>query len=609
MHVLKRWTNRLKSYAHDQRGAVAVIFGVAIIPVVGLVGASMDYSRAENTRMQLQDALDSSVLSVAHSRNLTDEQLLAAVRTRINTMLDGAFEPDTLTLNVDRGVNDNLVEMTAQLQVDATLLELMGIPYMTVGAHSAVSAEYRGLEVALVLDNTGSMRRRMGTLRTAAQDFVDVVTEEGQNENTSISLVPYVASVNIGNQPSMQDYIDIDGGSQFHAELIETRWLAKYDSCDWPSGGGSGNNPWDNSDGGNDGASLDTSPNTSPDTSPWNLPGFHLDTFADAYGTIINELVGVRPARAQAQANPSYPHQVIDDCYIANPDDISHWQLFEDIDVDWKGCVEARPEPYDVLDTPPDPNDPDTLWVPYFWTDDSDRFANWVGRYSNEWIRDTPILADTNLNNSIWGRTYSVMKYTTANTMNIDENPPSTRGPNMACGDPIIPLTTNYTVISDAISDMSHWFNGGTQTAQGVAWGWRALSPSEPFTQGAPYDEVTKVMVVMTDGENWLVSSDNDSLLSDYSAYGHLRMGRMGTTTDDARQYIDSRTLETCANAKAAGVIIYTVTFGLRNQDTREVWNTCATETAMAYHVDTSSELLGAFNAIADQVGELRLTR
>ncbi len=605
MRVLDRLKNRLMEYLSDQRGAVAVLFGIAVIPVIGLVGATMDYSRAANVQTQLQGALDGAILTIAHDRDKSDAEVEETVRSYVDALVDGAHTARQLTLEVDRSQEDSLVQLTARMQVDTTILELMGIENIEVGAYSAVSAEFRSLEVALVLDNTGSMRRRMDTLRTAAQDFVDVVTEDGENENASISLVPYVAAVNIGNDRQMEGFIDTEGESRWHAELIETRWLAKYNWCNWPNGGGGGNDPWDNSDGGNDGASLQTS----PDTSPWTIPGFHLDTFARAYDTIAGELIGVRAAHAQIQANPSYPHRVIDGCYIANPDNISHWQLFEDIDVDWKGCVEARPEPYDVLDTPPDSSNPDTLWVPYFWTDDSDRFAFWVDRFSNNWIADMPLITDTNLARSVRGRTRSVMKYTSANSMDIDETPPSTRGPNMACGDPIIALTNDYNVISNAISDMSHWFNGGTQTAQGVAWGWRALSPTPPFTEGQPYDEVTKIMVVMTDGENWLVPSDNDALLSDYSAYGHLRMGRMGTTTNAAREYIDSRTVATCNNAKAAGVIVYTVTFGLNNPDTREVWDTCASDTAMSYHVNTASELVGAFNSIAVEVGDLRLTR
>ena len=592
MPLLGKWTDCLKAFASDKRGAVAVIFGIAVIPVVSMVGASMDYSRAANVRTQLQDALDASILSVADNRDMTDQQIEAAVRSQIDALVAGAHGASGLTLNIARNQNDNLLEISAVMKVDTTILGLMGINYINVGVNSAVSAEYRALEVALVLDNTGSMSSRMGDLRRAAQDFVDVVTEDGQNRNASVAVVPYVAAVNIGNQPEMRQFIDTQGLARYNADLIEWRWLAKFDHCSWPSGGGGGPG-WDNSGGGRDGASVDMPMLNLPDI----RVGFYADVFA--------ELLGVRAAHAFEP----YTYDVTQGCYPRNPGQISNWQLFQQVGIEWKGCVEARPEPFDVTDTPPDTRNPDTLWVPYFWIDDTDRFANWAPRGNNDWIDDGPFIADTDLATNINGRTHSVLKYTTANAMRVDHTPPTTRGPNMSCGDPILPLTEDYSRLSQHISNMRHWNNGGTQTAQGVAWGWRVLSPGQPFTEGAPYDEVTKVMVVMTDGVNELVSSQNSAVLSDYSAYGHLRTGRMGRSIPEARSYIDSRTLAACRNAREAGVLIYTVTFGLRSASVRRLWDECASEPSMAYHVDTARQLVGAFNSIATEVGELRLTR
>ena len=332
-----------------------------------------------------------------------------------------------------------------------------------------------------------------------------------------------------------------------------------------------------------------------------NLPDIRLGFYAD----VIAELIGV----SQAHAFSPYTYEVERGCYPRNPGRISNWQLFQQVGIEWKGCVEARPEPFDVTDTPPDPRNPDTLWVPYFWIDDANRAFSWFPSGNNDWIDDGPFIANTEMERNIAGRTDSVLKYTTANRMRIDDTPPSTRGPNKSCGDEIVPLTNDYDLLSSRIRAMTHWNDGGTQTAQGVAWGWRTLSPGVPFTEGAPYGEVNKVMVVMTDGENYLVSSENGRMLSNYSSYGFLRMGRMGHSINEARDYIDSRTIAACENAKQAGVIVYTVTFGLRSRAARRVWDACATEQSMAYHVDTASELVGAFNTIANEVGELRLTR
>ena len=61
------------------------------------------------------------------------------------------------------------------------------------------------------------------------------------------------------------------------------------------------------------------------------------------------------------------------------------------------------------------------------------------------------------------------------------------------------------------------------------AWGWRVLSPTPPFTEGEPFnaarDNVRKVIVLMSDGENTNVGSDV-VMSSDYSAYNHLGLWR-----------------------------------------------------------------------------------
>ena len=79
--------------------------------------------------------------------------------------------------------------------------------------------------------------------------------------------------------------------------------------------------------------------------------------------------------------------------------------------------------------------------------------------------------------------------------------------------------------LQSAVSAMRHWNGGGTNQAEGLAWGWRVLSPGEPFTQGRAYnnarDNVRKVIVLMSDGENATVGTDA-VMVNDYSAYNYV---------------------------------------------------------------------------------------
>ena len=57
----------LRSYLQDRTASVVPMFALAIIPVIGLVGAAVDYSRANSMRSGVQGALDATALAMAKS--------------------------------------------------------------------------------------------------------------------------------------------------------------------------------------------------------------------------------------------------------------------------------------------------------------------------------------------------------------------------------------------------------------------------------------------------------------------------------------------------------------------------------------------------------------
>src|SRR3954469_2192757 len=60
----------------DRRGNVVAIFGLAIVPVIGLVGMAVDYTRGNSMRAAVQAALDATALAMARTApNLTADQL------------------------------------------------------------------------------------------------------------------------------------------------------------------------------------------------------------------------------------------------------------------------------------------------------------------------------------------------------------------------------------------------------------------------------------------------------------------------------------------------------------------------------------------------------
>src|SRR3954469_11176335 len=55
----------LGKFRRNEEGQVAVIFGLAVLPIFAAVGAAVDYSHSNQVRASLQKAMDSAVLAAA----------------------------------------------------------------------------------------------------------------------------------------------------------------------------------------------------------------------------------------------------------------------------------------------------------------------------------------------------------------------------------------------------------------------------------------------------------------------------------------------------------------------------------------------------------------
>ncbi len=75
------------------------------------------------------------------------------------------------------------------------------------------------------------------------------------------------------------------------------------------------------------------------------------------------------------------------------------------------------------------------------------------------------------------------------------------------------------------------------------------LSPGEPFTEGAAYneDKVVKALVILTDGENDVGGGGNGHDKSFYNAFGYAAEGHLGSTSGyEAEETLNSMTSQVC---------------------------------------------------------------
>lgn len=225
----------------------------------------------------------------------------------------------------------------------------------------------------------------------------------------------------------------------------------------------------------------------------------------------------------------------------------------------WAGCVMAETVgSNDIDDTYTGP------WTPFYWPDDS----------NNNWF---------------FSGTYNIT---------------SSRNPNLYCPDAeITPLTNNRATLQTAIDDMVA--HGGTHINWGAIWGWRALSPTEPFSEGVAYGTTdnTKAIIILTDGANTAYDFVFD-------AFGYPADELLGTginTPSEVEDEIDDRLADICQNMKDQDIIVYTITFNLNDFTTEQLFRNCATDTDKYYDSPTNAELTRTFRSIAAELKQLHV--
>ncbi|MEZ5920774.1 MAG: pilus assembly protein [Parvularculaceae bacterium] len=201
---------------------------------------------------------------------------------------------------------------------------------------------------------------------------------------------------------------------------------------------------------------------------------------------------------------------------------------------------------------------------------------------------------------------------------NLSTNVSSSRTPNQNCPAASILYSSNdKKKIHDFVQTLSP--GGNTDSAEGMMWGWRTVSPGAPFVSPHAYDDSKwqKAVVLMTDGFNTF-SSARTNWGTEMSPFGFGREARMGANIDSAsemRDEIDNKLLRICARMKEKGILVYTVTFGLSDSgsegDTKDVFKACATDDEAPYYFDAPSgqDLKDAFADIASDLVKLHVSR
>lgn len=209
---IRQALGRLRSFVarlrDDRRGNVAIIFAFSLPVIVMLALGGIDIHRVTTARSQFQDALDAATLAAARS-SYTDTASLKALTLKTlranlqNTEVEPIQDSD-VTVAMDGA---NAIISDAAGKVKTLVANIVLPPYgqllddtIPIKVHSEVNRSAKNLEVAMVLDITGSMSGDdIANLKTAALKMVDIVVKDVQTPYTSrMSVVPYSMGVNLG---------------------------------------------------------------------------------------------------------------------------------------------------------------------------------------------------------------------------------------------------------------------------------------------------------------------------------------------------------------------------------------------------------------------------
>ncbi len=194
-----------RNFKRNESGSMLVLGALSMVVVLLAAGVAIDYSRMAHLKSRMNSALDAAVLAAGTNmaRGMT-----------VNEEFRQDFE-DFFMANIEgRGGSASSYEITdfevvpatgeisasARSTLEPTFLKLAGWETLNVATSVAAVFSSSKVEVAMMLDVTGSMRSdgKIQAMQDAARDVVNILLPDSNTKNTRIALVPYSWSVNAG---------------------------------------------------------------------------------------------------------------------------------------------------------------------------------------------------------------------------------------------------------------------------------------------------------------------------------------------------------------------------------------------------------------------------
>ena len=217
---LGRLVRNFSRFGPANRANVAMIFALAVLPLMLSVGVAIDYSRVAKARSEMQAAVDATSLMLAQdAANQSAAQLSSAATRYFIALLNKSDTTNpAITAAYATSSAGATVSVSATGSLPTVFAGIIGIDNVTVGASSVATWGNTKLRVALALDNTGSMASagKMSALQGGANKLIDQLSATASSSgDVYISIVPFANEVNVGPSFKSSGYISWTNWSTF----------------------------------------------------------------------------------------------------------------------------------------------------------------------------------------------------------------------------------------------------------------------------------------------------------------------------------------------------------------------------------------------------------
>lgn len=612
--------------SRDTSGNALSIIAFSIVPLLALVGSSIDMGRAYLVQSRLQQACDAGVLGARKELGAidnfdadTDSATIAAKGNRFFNVnfADGIY--NSIDRSFDMAIEDDMsISGIASVIVPTDIMQFFGKDEIAVDVTCRAKLTIPNTDIMMALDVTGSMAEtnpgdtgsKISVLKTVVKQFYNTMETTRQPESRiRYGFVPYSTNVNVGN-------------------LLKDEWVVS--SWDYPSrtlvGNGSGSGLYgyysavSPVSGG-----YGTTPSTFAATQAMDgsyscsKPANTLTTSTALISTTTEATTNPDGTRTTYTYNrtrngniysvslsgstctlstTAYSNYVDTYRYITEPrlGTGSSW-LYKDVSKDttnWRnesnGCIEERStyeiDDYDNvdltraldldLDLVPSPSDADTQWRPMYPSMIYERSKPWSGGGS----------------------------FTTADVATDVEY--------------ISPYVAGFAACPTAARKLQVWAQadydayidglvaaGSTYHDIGMIWAGRLLSGTGIFADEnadvSASQRTSRHLIFLTDGQT-------SSLDISYSSYGvePLAQRRWNTASPiSLTETIEKRFSFVCEEVKKKNITVWFVAFGT---ELNPIMTNCAGN-GHYFSAANADELQEAFVKIAKSIGDLRLAQ